>query len=226
MKLLIIEDSDTLRRSIVIGLSNLGFTIEEASDGQTGLDIALHNQYDLIILDIMLPSIDGLSILDRLRSSNNDVKILILSAKNQPDDRVKGLLQGADDYLSKPFVFDELHARILALLRREANYRCDDNIRLDKFSLNILKREFLYKDTIINLTISEYKIVEYFLLNLNKVIDIDSLTSAIAGNFDYVSKNTIHVHISAIRKKVREYGGELPLKHKRGYGYILEGTHN
>lgn len=226
MKILIIEDSDTLRRSIAIGLSHLGFTVEEAADGKTGLDIALHNQYDLIILDIMLPEIDGLSILNKLRKQNNNVKIIILSAKNQPDDRVKGLLQGADDYLSKPFLFDELHARILALLRRQDSYNYNDCITMHDFKLNILKREFSYHKEAISLTISEYKIVEYFFLNMNKVISLDSLTSAIAGNFDYISKNTIHVHISAIRKKCREHSCEFPLQHKRGHGYILKENNN
>lgn len=222
MKLLIIEDSERLRRSVVVGLSNLNFTVDEAEDGITGLNKALKNHYDLIILDIMLPNIDGLTILSTLRSRNSNVKILILSAKNAPNDRVKGLLDGADDYLSKPFIFDELHARILALLRRTPDYSHEHCIYLDEFCLNADKKSFYYNTQEIKLTSSEYKIVERLFSKINKLVTIDSLISAIVGNFDYISKNTIYVHISAIRKKIRDIGGELPLQHKRNFGYILK----
>ncbi|WP_073604735.1 response regulator transcription factor [Vibrio aerogenes] len=222
MNILLIEDSDTLRRSISVGLSHLGFTVEEAADGCTGLNIAMHNQYDLIILDIMLPGIDGLNILETLRKQNNNVKIIILSAKNETDDKVRGLLSGADDYLAKPFVFDELHARVLALLRREGDLRYQDCITLQDFSLDLVTREFRYRQQEIKLTLSEYKIIELLFRRNNTIVSLETLTSALAGNFDYVSKNTIHVHISSIRKKIKQFGGELPLIHKRGHGYILE----
>lgn len=221
MQLLIIEDSERLRRSLVVGLSNLGFTVDEASDGLVGLNIAENNHYDLIILDIMLPNIDGLTLLKKLRRTNNYVKILILSAKNQPNDRIKGLLDGADDYLSKPFVFDELHARILALLRRDHHFTLNNSIRLDNFCLDLHQKRFSYQNEEITLTVSEYKIIETLFSKIDHLVTIDCLISAIAGNFDYVSKNTIYVHISSIRKKIRSHEGELPLKQKRGLGYIL-----
>jgi DNA-binding response OmpR family regulator len=109
MKLLIVEDSSSLRRSLCTGLKNLGFTVDETSDGSEGLSMALIGDYDVIILDIMLPSIDGLTLLKTLRQTKRGTRVLLLSAKSQPEDRVKGLLTGADDYLSKPFSFDELH---------------------------------------------------------------------------------------------------------------------
>ncbi|MDC0610841.1 response regulator transcription factor [Vibrio sp.] len=222
MNLLIIEDSNSLRRSLSIGLSNLGFTVEDAADGLTGLQIAQQNHYDLIILDIMLPRMDGLTILDKLRKQSNNSKILILSAKMETEDKVKGLMLGADDYLAKPFEFDELHARILALLRRENSFNFDNSLSVADFSLNLMTKEFYYNDTEIKLTLSEYKIIEFLFRSPNKVIDLDTLTNAVAGNFEYVSKNTLQVHISSIRKKIKSHGGDFPLAHKRGHGYILE----
>ncbi len=118
MNILVIEDSEALRRSLQVGLGNLGFTVDETGDGSEGLSMALSGNYDLILLDLMLPSVDGMSILQALRSSNNQSRVLILSARSEPQDKINGLMKGADDYLTKPFSFEELHARVLALLRR------------------------------------------------------------------------------------------------------------
>ncbi|MEH6816906.1 MAG: response regulator, partial [Pseudoalteromonas distincta] len=115
MKILVIEDSEALRRSLQVGLSNLGFTVDETGDGSEGLSMALSGNYDLLVLDLMLPSVDGMSILQALRSSNSQSRVLILSARSEPQDKISGLMKGADDYLTKPFSFEELHARVLAL---------------------------------------------------------------------------------------------------------------
>ena len=113
MKVLIIEDSISLRRSLKVGLSNLGFTIDDTGDGSEGLSMALSGDYSLLILDLMLTSVDGTSILKAIRQAGKDIRILILSAKDLTEDKVDGLLNGADDYLTKPFSFDELHVRLL-----------------------------------------------------------------------------------------------------------------
>lgn len=118
MKILVIEDSEPLRRSLQVGLNNLGFTVDETGDGSEGLSMALSGNYDLLVLDLMLPNVDGMSILQALRSSNSQSRVLILSARSEPKDKINGLMKGADDYLTKPFSFEELHARVLALLRR------------------------------------------------------------------------------------------------------------
>ena len=118
MKVLLIEDSEALRRGIRVGLDHLGYTVDETGDGSEGLSMALTNSYDFIILDLMLPNVDGLSLLKSIRKLGNQSKVIILSAKSQAEDRVTGLLAGADDYLSKPFSFDELQARLLCLGRR------------------------------------------------------------------------------------------------------------
>jgi len=223
MKLLIIEDSVSLRRSLRIGLENLGFTIDETGDGAEGLSMAMTGEYELIILDIMLPSIDGITLLQTIRTKQLDVRVLILSAKQEPEDRVKGLLTGADDYLTKPFSFDELHARLLNLMRRGGLKTISDVIRIDNLALNLQLKLLQVNDTVIDLTPNEYKIVECLFSNQNKVITAEKLSTYIAGQYDLVSKNSIEAHLSSARKKVRAAGGELPIQTKRGFGYIIQG---
>ncbi len=223
MKLLIIEDSVSLRRSLRIGLENLGFTIDETGDGAEGLSMAMTGEYELIILDIMLPSIDGITLLQTIRAKQLDVRVLILSAKQEPEDRVKGLLTGADDYLTKPFSFDELHARLLNLMRRGGLKTISDVIGIDNLALNLQLKLLQVNDTVIDLTPNEYKIVECLFSNQNKVITAEKLSTYIAGQYDLVSKNSIEAHLSSARKKVRAAGGELPIQTKRGFGYIIQG---
>ncbi|GKW53687.1 response regulator [Pseudoalteromonas shioyasakiensis] len=223
MKLLIIEDSVSLRRSLRIGLENLGFTIDETGDGAEGLSMAMTGEYELIILDIMLPSIDGITLLQTIRAKQLDVRVLILSAKQEPEDRVKGLLTGADDYLTKPFSFDELHARLLNLMRRGGLKTISDVIRIDNLALNLQLKLLQVNDTVIDFTPNEYKIVECLFSNQNKVITAEKLSTYIAGQYDLVSKNSIEAHLSSARKKVRAAGGELPIQTKRGFGYIIQG---
>ncbi|MAD04066.1 response regulator transcription factor [Pseudoalteromonas shioyasakiensis] len=223
MKLLIIEDSVSLRRSLRIGLENLGFTIDETGDGAEGLSMAMSGEYELVILDIMLPSLDGITLLQTIRAKQLDVRVLILSAKQEPADRVMGLLTGADDYLTKPFSFDELHARLLNLMRRGGLKTISDVIRIDNLALNLQLKLLQVGGTSVDLTPNEYKIVECLFSNQNKVITAEKLSSYIAGQYDLVSKNSIEAHLSSARKKVRVAGGELPIQTKRGFGYIIQG---
>ncbi|MEM6509489.1 MAG: response regulator transcription factor [Pseudomonadota bacterium] len=180
-------------------------------------------EYELIILDIMLPSIDGITLLQTIRAKQLDVRVLILSAKQEPEDRVKGLLTGADDYLTKPFSFDELHARLLNLMRRGGLKTISDVIRIDNLALNLQLKLLQVNDTVIDFTPNEYKIVECLFSNQNKVITAEKLSTYIAGQYDLVSKNSIEAHLSSARKKVRAAGGELPIQTKRGFGYIIQG---
>ncbi|MBD1573316.1 response regulator transcription factor [Vibrio sp. S17_S38] len=222
MKLLIIEDSEALRRSIMVGLNNLGFTVDEAGDGATGLSMALLNPYDLIILDLMLPNVDGMDILKSLRKQNIETKVIILSAKNLTKDKIDGLMQGADDYLTKPFSFEELHARILALLRRGQTNQVSNSHHIAGFTLDLETKNFSYLNQDIDLTRNEFKIIECLFLAQGRVVNVEMISEAVMGNFDHLSKNTIESHLSSVRKKARECGGDLPIKNKRGFGYIIE----
>ncbi|WP_068712947.1 response regulator transcription factor [Vibrio tritonius] len=221
MKILIIEDSEILRRSLVVGLNHLGCATDETGDGAIGLKMALQNTYDVIILDLMLPNLDGMALLQTLRNKNSPARVLILSAKNQTQDRVDGLLKGADDYLTKPFSFDELHARILTLMRRGGLEHSDNSLTVGDFRLNLASRTFTYLDRSIELTPNEFKILECLFSKPNRVVSLEKISEAVVGHYDYLSKNAIEVHISAIRRKVRAANGQLPIKNKRGFGYTI-----
>lgn len=222
MKVLIIEDSESLRRSLSIGLRNSGFTVDVSGDGAEGLTMALTGDYNLLILDLMLPSIDGMSILKAIRSSKKDIKILILSAKDFIDDKVDGLLQGADDYLTKPFSFEEVRARLLSLMRR-SEYRIRDNkISIGEFSIDLNLKQFLCKTDEVTLTPNEYKIMECLFTNQNKIISPEKMSEYLVGDYDAVSKNSLEAHISSLRKKINIFGLECPIKNRRGFGYFVE----
>ena len=218
MKVLLIEDSASLRRSLTIGLQNLGFTVDDTEDGSEGLSMALSGDYDVIILDIMLPSLDGLTVLKTLRSNHRDTRVLLLSAKSQPEDRVKGLLTGADDYLTKPFSFEELHARLLSLLRRGTLRKDIDKIELAGLTLDMQLKTLRFGPKFIDLTPNEYKIVECLFTNQNTIVTPEKLSEHIAGQYDAISKNSIEAHLSSARKKTKLAGVELPIQTKRGFG--------
>lgn len=224
MKVLIIEDSISLRRSIKIGLTNLGFTVDDTGDGSEGLSMALSGDYSLLILDLMLPSVDGTAILKAIRKANKDMRVLILSARDLTQDKIEGLLNGADDYLTKPFSFDELHVRLLCLMRRGSLQVSESTITIGTFSLDLHLKQLhcLGKDT--NLTPNEYKLVECLFTNQGKVISPEKLSEYLAGQYDAVAKNSIEAHLSTVRKKTRVLGCDLPIKTKRGFGYFVENS--
>jgi len=221
MKILLVEDSEVLRRGLRVGLDHLGYTIDETGDGSEGLSMALSNHYDFIILDLMLPNVDGISLLKSIRKLGNQAKVIILSAKSQTDDRVAGLLAGADDYLSKPFSFDELHARLLSLSRRGMLNESPSTISIGALILDTNQKVLIFQDQSIELTKNEYKIIEYLFSNPNKVLNPEQISEAVVGSFDHLSKNTIEAHLSSVRKKVKQVGAALPIKNKRGFGYFV-----
>ncbi|AGH44988.1 response regulator transcription factor [Paraglaciecola psychrophila] len=222
MKILIIEDSNSLRRSLKVGLSNLGFTVDDTGDGSEGLSMVLAGDYSLLILDLMLPSVDGTAILKALRDAKKNIRVLILSARDLTEDKIQGLLNGADDYLTKPFSFDELHVRLLCLMRRGSLNINDSKINIGTFSLDLHLKQFHCNGIDANFTPNEYKLVECLFTNQGKVISPEKLSEYLAGQYDAIAKNSIEAHLSSARKKVREIGYDLPIKTKRGFGYFVE----
>ncbi len=222
MKILIIEDSTSLRRSLKIGLSNLGFTVDDTGDGSEGLSMALAGDYSLLILDLMLPSVDGTAILKAIRKVNKDLRVLILSARDLTEDKIEGLLNGADDYLTKPFSFDELHVRLLCLMRRGSLNIDSTTITIGSFCLDLHLKQLHCDGKDANLTPNEYKLVECLFSNQGKVICPEKLSEYLAGQYDAVAKNSIEAHLSSTRKKTRVLGYDLPIKTKRGFGYFVE----
>ena len=220
MNILLVEDSDKLRRSLRIGLVGLGFAVDEVSDGAQALSMALSDDYDIIILDLMLPSVDGLSILKSLRKHKKQSKVIILSAKDQVADRIDGLFQGADDYMTKPFSFDELHARIIALTRRGELLRTSNLITINDFVVDLEAKVFSFQDKPINLTPTEYKITECLFINKEKVVSAEKMGEYIVDKYDAINKNSLEAHISSIRKKLKQFPAVFPVKNKRGFGYV------
>jgi DNA-binding response OmpR family regulator len=220
MNILLVEDSIKLRRSLRIGLSGVGFTVDETGDGAEALSMAISENYDIIILDLMLPSVDGIEILKTIRRLKKQSKVLILSAKDLVDDRIEGLLSGADDYMTKPFSFDELHARLITLTRRGSLLVDNDCIKLNDYSIDIQLKRFLFQTEEIELTPTEYKIIECLFLNKNKIVSIEKMSEFIVGRYDAIAKNSLEAHLSSIRKKVKHLNKQLPIKNKRGFGYI------
>ena len=221
MRLLIIEDSERLRKSLQVGFTRLGYTVVGTGDGKEGLHFALNNDYDVIILDIMLPSLDGLNVLKQLRDRKKNTSVVILSAKDQIDDRIKGLDVGADDYLCKPFSFDELHARVRSLVRR-AHQVGSPNIEIGLLCIDLSLHEAIFDGSPINFTPHEYTILEHLALNLGRVITYASLEDYLYNDHATVTRNAIEAHISAIRRKLKQAGSDPLIKTRRGFGYFIE----
>lgn len=220
MKILIVEDSERLRRSLSKGFSELGYAVDAAEDGEIGLSYAKNFEYDIIILDIMLPKLDGISVLKELKDFRIQSNIIILSAKDRVKDRVNGLNFGADDYLCKPFSFDELHARVLTLIRR-ANSIQSNTIVIKNISLDIQLKQVIFRNKLIRFTHMEYSIFEKLALNSNKVISSTRLSESISDSETFISNNSIEVHISSVRKKLKHAGVDDVIETKRNFGYVI-----
>lgn len=221
MKLLVIEDSERLRRSLGRGLRRAGFVIDLAADGREGLAFAEVNKYDVIVLDLMLPKLDGLTLLKTLRTQGNHADVLILSAKDQIEDRVRGLELGADDYLIKPFAFDELCARIKTLGRRRHNVK-HPVINLGAISIDTAKRQATNSIGPLPLTPTEYELLECLALRRGRVISKEQLRDWLYDSESEASSNVIEVLVSTLRKKLRAVTGVNLIKTQRGFGYIIE----
>jgi DNA-binding response OmpR family regulator len=219
MKVLIIEDSQRLLRSLTHGLKKHGFSVDAAEDGRDGLDFALFNDYDVILLDLMLPGMDGLTILRKLRASGKQT--LILSARDQVDDRIRGLRLGADDYMVKPFSFEELIARIQTLVRRKYVSKSPE-ISVKDVTVNTAKKEVQRNGNVVVLTPGEYAILEHLILNRGRVLSKDQLLDAVHDSESYASRNVVEVLVCNLRKKLGKNGEPSIIKTRRGYGYLID----
>jgi DNA-binding response OmpR family regulator len=221
VKILIVEDEKNLAKILKKGLEEHSFTADLSFDGEEGLYMAETYIYDAVILDIMLPVIDGLTILDRLRKKKIDVPVLLLTARGEIEDRVKGLNTGADDYIVKPFDFSELLARLKAVIRRNKG-KASPHITIDDLTIDLNSRTVKRGDMEIKLSAKEYNILEYLALNKGKIIRRTELIEHIYDmNFD-LDSNIIDVYINYLRNKIdRGYNKKL-IHTVRGVGYILK----
>lgn len=218
-RILVIEDDEAILAFLRRGLAYDGYIVDTAIDGQTGLILAADNPPDLVVLDWMLPGIDGLEVCRRLRASNN-VPILMLTARTSVNDRVQGLDAGADDYLVKPFNLDELLARIRALLRRTMPERPEKYEFVD-LTLDTGTRQAARKDRIIDLTAKEYELLELFLRNPRQVLSREVIYDEVWG-YDFGGEsNIIEVYIRYLRQKLEEDNEARLIHTVRGMGYVL-----
>ena len=221
MKLLVVEDDRETAAYLVKGLAESGYTVDHADDGRDGLFLATSGNYDAMVLDRMLPGLDGLALLGAVRGGGIRTPALILSALGSVDDRVKGLRSGGDDYLVKPFAFSELLARIEALLRRGAGEQSVTRLRVADLELDLLARSVKRGDKPIDLLPREFQLLEYLMRNAGHVV---TRTMLLENVWDYhfdPQTNVIDVHISRLRQKI-DHGHPTPLLHTvRGAGYRL-----
>ncbi|GJD20772.1 two component transcriptional regulator, winged helix family [Rivularia sp. IAM M-261] len=220
MRVLLVEDEPGIAQFISQGLNEAGYAADVATDGEEGLDYALAAEYDIIILDIMLPKIDGLQLLRKLRTQGLKTPVLLLTARDAIEDRVRGLDAGADDYLSKPFALTELLARLRALLRRPPMQQ-DTVLRVGDLEMDVATREVHRAGKSINLSPREFTLLEYFMRHPRQVLTRSQITEH-TWNFDfYENSNVIDVYIGYLRRKI-DHGFDRPLLHTvRGVGYCL-----
>ena len=221
MKLLLVEDSERLQRSLSTGLKKHGFVVDQAFDGEQALAYTAVNQYDAIILDLMLPKIDGLTVLSTLRSGGKDCHVLILSAKDQTEDRVRGLDLGADDYLVKPFALNELVSRLHALDRRRSGFK-NPVIEIDGIKVDSVTRQVFFDDQPVALTPHEYQLLEFLARRRGRVFSHDQLIDQLYDACSYVTRNAVEAHVSALRKRLNLAGAPNLIKTRRGFGYLIE----
>ncbi|CAA0087484.1 Transcriptional regulatory protein CusR [Zhongshania aliphaticivorans] len=222
MRVLLIEDDTSVAEYIVKGLRESGYQVEHAADGKTGLVKATTEEYDALIVDRMLPHVDGLTIIQTLRASNDTTPALILSALGEVDDRVKGLKAGGDDYLVKPFAFAELLARIEVILRRQEAGSAVTRLKVADLEMDLLAHKVSRAGQPFNLQPREYKLLEYLMRHAGQVV---TRTMLLENVWDYhfdPQTNVIDVHISRLRQKI-DKGFDKPLLNTvRGAGYMLD----
>jgi len=221
MRLLLIEDSARLRSTLQKGLSRAGYAVDTAQDGREGLWLATENEYDVIVLDLMLPEIDGLTVLARLRARGKTTHVLILSAKDRVEDRVRGLSSGADDYLVKPFSFDELCARLQALVRRSYQAK-NPLIQVGSLEINTANRRVTNAGRQVNVTPREYSLLEILVLRAGEVVSRRDLWERVYDFGSEAASNVVDVLIHSLRKKLDPGDPQSVIKTRRGLGYLID----
>lgn len=222
MKILLIEDDNQVREYIVKGMKEAGHTVDHADNGKDGLFLATTENYDVLIVDRMLPEIDGLTLIKTLRASDKSTPVIILSALGEVDDKVKGLRSGSDDYLTKPFAFSELLARVEVLGRRSSQGSSQvTKLSAGDLEVDLLTRKVTRADNVIDLQTREFRLLEYLLQHKGQIVTRTMLLEAVWDYHFDPQTNVIDVHISRLRKKIDDKKAEL-IKTVRGAGYIIE----
>lgn len=222
MRILIVEDDHRTAHFIIKGLRQEGFAVDHADNGEDGLHLALTEPYDAAVVDIMLPLLDGLSMIDKIRQQDNQIPVIVLSAKSSLDDRILGLKAGGDDYLVKPFSFSELVARLQALIRRASRTAAPDTLKTGGLTMNLSHRKVERDNTEIDLQPKEFALLEYLMRNSGRVVSKTMIMEHVWDyNFDPRS-TVVESRISHLRDKIdRPFDCNL-IHTIRGVGYVLE----
>ncbi|MBW1817519.1 MAG: response regulator transcription factor [Deltaproteobacteria bacterium] len=221
MRILLVEDDLKIASFVMKGLRAAGFAVDHAKDGEAGLHMALTEPYDAAVIDIMLPKRDGLSVIEEMRSEKNNVPVIILSAKGSVDDRVRGLQTGSDDYLSKPFAFSELLARLQALIRRAGGASEPMRFSAGDLSMDLITREVARGGKGIDLQPLEFSLLEYLLRNRGKVVSKTMIMEHVWDyNFD-PQTNVVEARICRLRDKIDKEFPDKLIQTVRGVGYVL-----
>jgi two-component system OmpR family response regulator len=222
MRLLLVEDDAKTASFIVKGLRENGYAVDHFSDGETGLHMAVTEPYDSAIIDVMLPKLDGLALIRELRRKKSNLPVIILSARGSTEDRVKGLETGSDDYLTKPFAFSELLARVQALLRRASGIAEPTALTVGDLSINLLTRQVTRANNKIDLQPREFALLEYLMRNVDRVVSKTMIMEHVWDyNFD-PQTNVVEACMCRLRDKVDKNSGAAKLIHTiRGVGYVV-----
>jgi len=223
VRVLVVEDDPTIAEFVDKGLREAGFAVDVAADGRSGLERALSGTYDAAIVDVMLPQMDGLALIDALRGKGMRTPVLILSARRSVDDRVRGLQAGGDDYLTKPFAFAELLARVQALIRRATGAAEPTRLSVGDLTLDLLSRKIERGGQAIELRPREFALLEYLMRNAGRVVSKTSILSHVWGyDFD-PNTNVVDVLVSRLRDRIDKPFAVKLLQTVRGVGYVLRG---
>lgn len=222
VKLLIVEDEPDMRKALEKWFVKKGFVVDTAEDGDEGSYLALVNTYDVIVLDLNLQGKDGLEILQEIRERSKTQRVIILSARSSVPDKILGLDMGANDYLTKPFDFMELEARVRSLARREIVQR-DTEIRIDYLVIDTVQKMVFYSGEKVELAPKEYAILEYLGINLGKTVSAEDLIEHVWKSDTDLFSVSVKVHMSKLRKKIEKATGKKYIETIRGRGYLLSG---
>jgi two-component system OmpR family response regulator len=224
MRILLVEDDSKIASFIVKGLKAAGYAVDHSTDGEDGLHLALTQPYDTAVIDIMLPKLDGLELIKRMRNQKINTPIIILSAKDSIDDRVKGLQTGGDDYLTKPFAFSELLARVQALMRRAGGISEPTQLNAGELSINLLTREVMRGERKIDLKPLDFSLLEYLIRNKNRTVSKTMIMEHVWDyNFD-PQTNVVEARICRLRDKIDREFDQKMIHTVRGVGYVLKET--
>ncbi len=222
MRILLVEDSVRLRDTLCLALRRSGYAVDATGDGREGLEMAEDHNYDAAILDIMVPSLDGLSLLKQLRDGGDETPVMFLTARDAIDDRVAGLRSGADDYLVKPFALDELLARVEVLCRRRYQQAVSELVMSD-LRLDSSGRSAKRGDVVLDLTAREFALLEHLMMRAGQVVTRTQIEAHIYDDMVSPMSNVVDSAICALRKKIAVSDDSVPLIHtRRGQGYVME----